>query len=325
MKQIVLYFGLLASTGASLSQTAQTALPTDQGMYVETAGSLTKIIGQIAEFKRSGSLLVSGVTAGIKSQKQNIQLLGPHAQTVVSQQPVFYFVPAKQEADAGVNAGDLILIRLEEKPERRQFEIAAHGAWRSSSGISLTHQVQLFRSEVKSGVYKIAPATSLSKGEYALYLLRGEGMAPYVYDFGVQELVQSVAAPPSSEAAVHMENVPRAPTAADFSSTTTSIEKRIDPASRQVFKDASIGLFCDGNPDVRHDGVTLTALTPGGPADQAGMKAGDVILAINDHYLFTIGELKDEISHHQPGTTVTVRYRRYSAINVASVVVGSVQ
>jgi hypothetical protein len=87
-------------------------------MYVEVPGGLVKIIGQIAEFKRSGSALASHATVGIKSQKENIQLLGPHAQTVVSSQPVFYFIPAKQEAEAGVNAGDLILVRLEEKTER---------------------------------------------------------------------------------------------------------------------------------------------------------------------------------------------------------------
>jgi hypothetical protein len=33
----------------------------------------------------------------------------------------------------------------------------------------------------------------------------------------------------------------------------------------EVFGQATIGVFCDGNPDVRHDGVTLTALTGGGP------------------------------------------------------------
>jgi hypothetical protein len=124
---------------------------------------------------------------------------------VVSSRPVFYFVPAKQEADAGVNAGDLILIRLEEKAERRQFEIAAHGAWRSSSDISLTHQLQLFRSEVKSGIYKIVPA--LSRGEYALYLSRGEGMAPYVYDFSVQD------APTSSGSGSFPASAPPAPVA----------------------------------------------------------------------------------------------------------------
>jgi hypothetical protein len=88
---------------------------------------------------------------------------------------------------------------------------------------------------------------------------------------------------------------------------------------------STIGAFADGNPEIRHDGVTLTAVTPGGPADQAGIKAGDVILAINDHYLFTIRDLQEEISHHEPGTKFTVRYRRYSAINEASVVVGRVQ
>ena len=299
------------------SQNTQIPLPTDPGMYVETPGGLTKIIGQIAEFKRSGSSFASHATIGIKSQKENIQLLGPHSQTVVSPQPVFYFIPAKQEADAGVNAGDLILVRLEEKTERRQFEIAAHGAWRSSAGISLTHQVQILRSEVKTGIYKITPAMALNRGEYALYLSRGEGMAPYVYDFGAQEF-QSVAlreeaiVPPKNAAEIR----PIAETSAKYSSPANNPD---------VFGQATIGAFCDGNPDVRHDGVALTALTPGGPADQAGIKAGDVILAINGHYLFTIGELKEEIGHHEPGTKIAVRYRRFSTIYDATIVVGTVQ
>lgn len=304
--------------GASLGQTAQTPLPTDPGMYVEAAGGLNKIIGQIAEFKRSGSALVSHATAGIKSQKVNIQLLGPHAQAAVSSQPVFYFIPAKQESEAGVNAGDLILVRLEEKSERRQFEIAAHGAWRSSAGISLTHQVQLFRTEVQLNVYKIAPASALTKGEYALYLSRGEGMAAYVYDFGVQE-ASSVAV--REEVSPHPRNVSEIHPATDI--TNTKPNERT--ASSEVFLQSSIGVFSDGNPDVRHDGVTLTAVTAGGPADQAGIKAGDVILSIDDRYLFTISGLKEEISHHQPGARITVRYRRYSTIYDASLVVGSVE
>lgn len=161
------------------------SIPIEPGMYLVTANGFTKILGQIVEFKRSGSLLVSGATAGLKARKENVQLLGPHAQTVTGPNPVFYFIPAKQEADAGVNAGDMILVHLEEKPERRQFEVGAKGLWRASSGISLTHQIQLFRSEEKPGVYKIAPAVVLGKGEYALYLTRGEGMSPYVYDFSV--------------------------------------------------------------------------------------------------------------------------------------------
>ena len=169
----------------AISDPGSGSIPSEPGMYVQAAGGFNKILGQIVAFTRSGSLLVSKLTVGIKTTKQNAQLLGPHAQTVVDGKLVFYFIPPKQEAEAGVNAGDLVLIRLEEKPERRQFEIGAVGMARASSGISITHQIQLFRTEVKPGIYTITPAVALGKGEYALYLARGEGMQAYVYDFSV--------------------------------------------------------------------------------------------------------------------------------------------
>jgi hypothetical protein len=162
------------------------AFPTDPGMYFEGNGGYTKILGQIVEFERTGSLLVSHVTLGIKSAKGNAQLMGAHAATVVPASPTFYFVPAKQEGDAGVNAGDLILIRLEQKPERRQFEVEAVGDMRASKGITLTHQIQLDRSEIAPGVFKILPVGELGRGEYGLYLARGEGLAPYIYDFSIR-------------------------------------------------------------------------------------------------------------------------------------------
>jgi len=176
-----------ANDPAALKRTAvPSVFPTEPGMYVEGSSGYTKILGQIVEFERSGSLLVSHVTLGIKSAKGNAQLLGGHAATVVPASPTFYFVPAKQEGEAGVNAGDLILIRLEEKPERRQFEVEAVGDWRASKGITLTHQVQLDRSEIAPGVFKIVPIGELGRGEYGLYLARGEGLAPYIYDFSIQ-------------------------------------------------------------------------------------------------------------------------------------------
>jgi hypothetical protein len=175
-----------APVASAVPEDAPDSVPTEAGMYVETAGRLTKILGQIVEFTRTGSLLVSHLTYGIKAAKGNAQLLGPHAQTITGASPEFYFIPAKQEADSGVNAGDLILIRLEEKKNRRQFEVGAQGDWRASKGISLTHQIQLARSEVRPGVYKIVPGIELGRGEYGLYLARGEGLAPYIYDFSVQ-------------------------------------------------------------------------------------------------------------------------------------------
>jgi hypothetical protein len=283
-------------------------------MYVEASGQLRKVIGQIAEFKRSGSLAVHDLTLGIKTKKENVQLLGATAQTVVSAQPIFYFVPAKQELEAGVNAGDLLLIRLEEKNNRRQFEIAASGAWRKSSGITLTHQIRLLREEVEPDVYKIYPATELIKGEYALFLARGEGMAAYVYDFSVQP----------SRSILANEQIQR-PTLAATRESEPAESKPISPPNIETSSRPTIGVFSEGNMNVRHDGIMLTAVSPGGPADQLGIKAGDAILAINDHYIFTIAELQTEISHLIPGTKVIVRYRHNTSILDVPLIVGAIQ
>ena len=56
-------------------------------------------------------------------------------------------------------------------------------------------------------------------------------------------------------------------------------------------------------------GVPLSAVKPGSPAEQAGTKTGDVILAINDRYLFTEEQLQDEIRSYKPGEKIAVRYR----------------
>lgn len=304
----------LVAVGA-FAQAPQLALPSEPGMYVEGPEGLSKIVGQIAEFKRSGSRFVYHLTAGVKTEKENIQLLGAHAQTVVSPQPVFYFVPPTQESSAGVSAGDLILMRLEEKTSRRQFEIAAQGLWRSSAGITLTHQIQLFRSEVKPEIYKLMPAVELKKGEYALFLSRGEGMAAYVYDFSVQGTIPIAGKATVSEVQPLVDR---------------KVKSQDDPAvpalaAPQGFRDATIGAFFEGNPDVRTNGISVTAMAPSGPASRAGMSVGDVIVAINDRYLYTIRELTEEISRYRPGTTVRIRYVRYTAINEATVVVGRVQ
>jgi S1-C subfamily serine protease len=142
-------------------------------------------------------------------------------------------------------------------------------------------------------------------------------MAAYVYDFGVQETASVAAREEPHSRAVSVTEVRPAADA--------NVKARSDPAIPQVFREASIGVFSDGNPDVRHDGVAVTVVTPGGPADHAGIKGGDVILAINDHYLFTIGELKEEIGRHEPGTKISVRYRRYSTIYEASLLVGRIE
>jgi hypothetical protein len=403
-----------------ISDAASGSIPSEPGMYVQTTGGFTKILGQIVAFQRTGSLLVSTATLGIKTRKRNVQLLGPHSQTVVGGKPVFYFIPPKQAADAGVNAGDFVLIRLEEKPKRRQFEIGAQGAWRASSGISITHQIQLSRSEAKAGIYTITPAFEISKGEYALYLDRGEGMQAYVYDFSVSSLCCTPSRhPDKSETASAIQLPPAAPGGVNATAVTTdnaggglgsaatngssaprsgeaTAEISSDPLGAEIEIDGSfvgstpssvgivagehtlriskngykrwertlksstgnvkiaavlepilagsavskddnlravgaststtrdseassssttglpedlIGVWFTGNPTVRHDGLEVAGVQPKGPADNIDIKQGDVILAIDGHFLFTIDELRAELLRHAVGRPLAIRYR----------------
>jgi hypothetical protein len=85
----------------------------------------------------------------------------------------------------------------------------------------------------------------------------------------------------------------------------------------------TIGVSCDGDPSVRHNGLTVSQVVAGGPADQLGIKAGDVILAVDDHYLYTIQELNNAIARCKPGTEIKIRYRRYKMTYEAPLIVGS--
>ena len=99
--------------------------------------------------------------------------------------------------------------------------------------------------------------------------------------------------------------------------------KATAPSTSQPTADGTIGASSDGNPRVRHDGVTVSQVVAGGPADQIGIKVGDVILAIDGHYLFTIEELNNAIDSCKPGSTIKIRYRRYSMTYETSLIVGN--
>jgi serine protease Do len=69
-------------------------------------------------------------------------------------------------------------------------------------------------------------------------------------------------------------------------------------------------------------GVEVTSVTPGFPADKAGLQLGDVILTINDHAVNTVPDLQSRVAQLQPGDRVSVGYIRYGKAMSASVVLG---
>ena len=70
--------------------------------------------------------------------------------------------------------------------------------------------------------------------------------------------------------------------------------------------------------------VTVTAVKPGGPAEKAGVQAGDEVVAANDIPIAGTpgGKLKDVLENAKPGDHLKLRVHRGSAERVFDVVVG---
>ena len=81
---------------------------------------------------------------------------------------------------------------------------------------------------------------------------------------------------------------------------------------------ADLGMV--GAPD--EHGQVVRIVAPGGPADRAGLRPGDVVTAV-DGAEFEPGDLDPVIQSHQPGEEVTLQYRRAGQPAEAKVTLGA--
>ena len=86
---------------------------------------------------------------------------------------------------------------------------------------------------------------------------------------------------------------------------------------------AQSGAFLGVETGSASQGVSVVSVVSGGPADQAGLKAGDVITAVNGTTVSSPAALAQQIESHQPGDQVTISYTRSGAAAQASVKLGS--
>jgi PDZ domain len=84
--------------------------------------------------------------------------------------------------------------------------------------------------------------------------------------------------------------------------------------------EGSMGAWSEEKPGIRRDGVRISKVIPGGPADQVGIQQGDFILAIDDYYIFTPEELSTRMRSYKAGQKVRIRYRHNSTISDVDIV-----
>jgi len=70
------------------------------------------------------------------------------------------------------------------------------------------------------------------------------------------------------------------------------------------------------------NGVLVQEVRPGGPADKAGVKPGDVINSIDGHSIKDGNELVDEIASRRPGSTARLGYMRDGKQGDTTVTIG---
>jgi S1-C subfamily serine protease len=70
------------------------------------------------------------------------------------------------------------------------------------------------------------------------------------------------------------------------------------------------------------DGVRITGVRAGSPAEQAGLAAGDVITAIGEKHIGNLYDMTDALRSHQGGDTVAIVSRRDGVERRATTVLG---
>ena len=76
------------------------------------------------------------------------------------------------------------------------------------------------------------------------------------------------------------------------------------------------------NPETAPDGVTIAEITIDGPADQAGLTPGDIIMAADGQDVLTVEELTTIIKSHQVGDKMDITIWRDGTVLEKSVKVG---
>jgi hypothetical protein len=145
--------------------------PPEVGVYWKDGNAFVLIEGQAISQAKVGGKAGSMFTYGMRNEHWDAYLNGPQSKNIIhDRQPVFYlYVPD------GASASDFVLIILEKKGDRREFQIGSFGGLTGGkSGVKRDKEVAFTAEHAGIRTYKIKLAAAMKPGEYAFFMGTGQ-------------------------------------------------------------------------------------------------------------------------------------------------------
>jgi hypothetical protein len=145
--------------------------PPEVGVYWKNANAFQRIEGQAISQTKVGGKAGSMFTYGMRNEHWDAFLNGPQSKNIIQDRsPVFYiYVP-----DGG-SASDFVLISLEKKGDRREFQIGSFGGITGGkSGVKRDKEVAFTAEHAGIRTYKLKLDASMKPGEYAFFMGTGQ-------------------------------------------------------------------------------------------------------------------------------------------------------
>ena len=145
--------------------------PQEVGVYWKNGYSFERVEGEIVSQAKVGGRAGSYFTYGMRSQHWDAYINGPTSKNrVKDRRPLFFFyVPD------GASSADFILIKLEKKGNRREFQIGSFGGVTGGkSGVKRDKELPYKADHVAIRTYRVSLSEDLKPGEYAFFMGTGQ-------------------------------------------------------------------------------------------------------------------------------------------------------
>lgn len=148
--------------------------PPEVGVYWKDGSKFVLIESQAISQSKVGGKAANVFTYGIKQVHWDAFVNGPTSNNRVRElRPTFYvYVPD------GASAADYVLLKLNKKGDRREFQIGKFGGWLGgSSGPNRSKEVPFKFDHIGIRTYRLSLTSDLKPGEYGFFMGTGQQSA----------------------------------------------------------------------------------------------------------------------------------------------------